>query len=249
MKIDQENFAQLVNKAMQVENVSHMRSVIEKELLHYDILFALEKGGLLDKLTFQGGTSLRLCYGGNRFSEDLDFAGGNDFSSAMLADMKHCIEKYIGERYGLEVTVKEPKDLKQDPKYSELSIDKWQIAVVTSPERKDLPKQKIKVEVANIPAYTREPQPLQINYDFLPDGYSDTLILTESLDEVTISTANTIRSEKSPLSLRVINATEIYRSPGGNRDISKVLQILPGVATTASFRNDIFIGSRLYFEA
>ena len=50
MKIDQENFAQLVNKAMQVENVSHMRSVIEKELLHYDILFALEKGGLLDKL-------------------------------------------------------------------------------------------------------------------------------------------------------------------------------------------------------
>ncbi|MBR7889832.1 MULTISPECIES: nucleotidyl transferase AbiEii/AbiGii toxin family protein [Marinomonas] len=184
MKIDQENFALLVNKAMKVENVSHMRSVIEKELLHYDILFALEKGGLLDKLTFQGGTSLRLCYGGNRLSEDLDFVGGKDFSSAILADMKHCIEKYTGERYGLEVTVKEPKDLKQDPKYSELSIDKWQIAVVTSPERKDLPKQKIKVEVANIPAYTREPQPLQINYDFLPDGYSDTLILTESLDEV-----------------------------------------------------------------
>lgn len=184
MKIDQENFALLVNKAMQVENVSHMRAVIEKELLHYDILFALEKGRLLDKLTFQGGTSLRLCYGGNRFSEDLDFAGGKDFSSAMLTDMKHCIEKYIGERYGLEVTVKEPKQLKQDLKYTELSIDKWQIAVVTSPEKKDLPKQKIKVEVANIPAYTREPQPLQINYDFLPDGYSDTLVLTESLDEV-----------------------------------------------------------------
>ncbi|GGP67537.1 nucleotidyltransferase [Shewanella algicola] len=184
MGINQENFAQLVNKAMQVEHVSHMRSVIEKELLHYGILFALEKGGLLDKLTFQGGTSLRLCYGGNRFSEDLDFAGGKDFSSAMLADMKYCIEKYIGERYGLEVTVKEPKELKQDPKYAELSIDKWQIAVVTSPERKDLPKQKIKVEVANIPVYTKEPQPLQINYDFLPDGYSDTLILTESLDEV-----------------------------------------------------------------
>lgn len=184
MKIDKENFAQLVNQAMQVSHVSHMRSVIEKELLHYDILFALDKGRLLDRLTFQGGTSLRLCYGGNRFSEDLDFAGGKDFSSAMLADMKGCIEKYIGERYGLEVTVKEPKDLKKDPKYSELSIDKWQIAVVTSPERKDLPKQKIKVEVANIPAYTREPQSLQVNYDFLPDGYGDTLILTESLDEV-----------------------------------------------------------------
>ena len=184
MKIDQENFTQLVNKAMQNESVNHMRAVIEKELLHYDILFALEKRGLLDKLTFQGGTSLRLCYGGNRFSEDLDFAGGKDFSSAMLADMKSCIEKYIGDRYGLEVNVKEPKELKEDLKYAELNIDKWQIAVVTSPERKDLPKQKIKVEVANIPAYTKEPLPLTVNYDFLPDGYSDTLILTETLDEV-----------------------------------------------------------------
>lgn len=184
MKIDQQNFAKLVNHAMQSATVSHMRAVIEKELLHYDILFALEKGGLLDQLVFQGGTSLRLCYGGNRFSEDLDFAGGKKFTSADLADMKACIEKYIGKRYGLEVTVKEPKELREDPQYAELSIEKWQIAVVTSPDRKDLPKQKIKLEIANVPAYTKDPLPLLVNYDFLPDGYSDTLILTETLDEV-----------------------------------------------------------------
>jgi predicted nucleotidyltransferase component of viral defense system len=184
MKIDQQNFAKLVNHAMQSATVSHMRAVIEKELLHYDILFALEKGGLLDQLVFQGGTSLRLCYGGNRFSENLDFAGGNKFTSADLADMKACIEKYIGKRYGLEVTVKEPKELREDPQYAELSIEKWQVAVVTSPERKDLPKQKIKLEIANVPAYTKDPLPLLVNYDFLPDGYSDTLILTETLDEV-----------------------------------------------------------------
>lgn len=254
MKIDQENFAQLVNKAMQVENVSHMRSVIEKELLHYDILFALEKGGLLDKLTFQGGTSLRLCYGGNRFSEDLDFAGGKDFSSAMLADMKHCIEKYIGERYGLEVTVKEPKDLKQDPKYSELSIDKWQIAVVTSPERKDLPKQKIKVEVANIPAYTREPQHLQINYDFLPDGYSDTLILTESLDEVMadkiISLPATTRyvrhrdiwdlawlqQQGATLNMDLVkNKVSDYKLEHFNKMLDNFLDRLPGIVSSEAF--------------
>ena len=254
MKIDQENFALLVNKVMQVENVSHMRSVIEKELLHYDILFALEKGRLLDKLTFQGGTSLRLCYGGNRFSEDLDFAGGKDFSSVMLADMKHCIEKYIGERYGLEVTVKEPKDLKQDPKYSELSIDKWQIAVVTSPERKDLPKQKIKVEVANIPAYTREPQPLQINYDFLPDGYSDTLILTESLDEVMadkiISLPATTRyvrhrdiwdlawlqQQGATLNMDLLkNKVSDYKLEHFNKMLDNFLDRLPGIVSSEAF--------------
>lgn len=184
MKIDQENFEQLVNRAMVNDNFTHMRAVIEKELLHYDILFALEKAGLLDSLVCQGGTSLRLCYGGNRFSEDLDFAGGKDFSSAMLMKMKACIENYVGARYGLDVIMKEPKKLKENVKYAELKIDKWQIAVVTAPGRKDMPKQKIKVEVANIPAYTKVPRSLQLNYDFLPDGYSDMLVLTETMDEV-----------------------------------------------------------------
>ncbi|PHM77017.1 hypothetical protein Xcab_02435 [Xenorhabdus cabanillasii JM26] len=144
------------------------------------ILFCLEQSGLLDDLVFQGGTSLRLCYGGNRFSEDLDLAGGNNFSSNQLTDMKQCIEDYIGTRYGLEVTVKEPETLKQQPEYSELKISKWQIAVITSPDRKDLPKQRIKIEVANIPAYTRNILPLRNNYDSLPDGYNDTLIHIEN---------------------------------------------------------------------
>lgn len=38
-----ENFNILVEKAMQSEHYTHMRPVIEKELLHYDILFSLEK--------------------------------------------------------------------------------------------------------------------------------------------------------------------------------------------------------------
>lgn len=184
MKITEDDFAQLVNKAMQDNNVTHMRPVIEKELLHYDILFCLEEKGLLDNLVFQGGTSLRLCRGGNRFSEDLDFAGGKDFSSAILSEMKDCLQDYIGKRYGLEVTIKEPATLKEDAEYAELNIDKWQISVITAPDRKDVPRQRIKIEVANIPAYTKEAMPLKVNYDFLPDGYEDTLIFTETLDEV-----------------------------------------------------------------
>jgi predicted nucleotidyltransferase component of viral defense system len=184
MKITEDDFAQLVNKAMQDNSVSHMRPVIEKELLHYDILFCLEEKGLLDNLVFQGGTSLRLCRGGSRFSEDLDFAGGKDFSSAMLSDIKSCLQDYIGKRYGLKVAVKEPAALKEDAEYAELNIDKWQISVITTPDRKDVPRQRIKIEIANVPAYTKEALPLKVNYDFLPDGYEDTLIFTETLDEV-----------------------------------------------------------------
>src|SRR5690606_18026308 len=184
MKITKDDFALLVNRVMQDANVTHMRPVIEKELLHYDILFCLEEKGLLDNLVFQGGTSLRLCRGGNRFSEDLDFAGGRDFSSTRLGEMKDCLQDYIGKRYGLDVIVKEPAVLKEDAEYAELNIDKWQISVITAPDRKEVPRQRIKIEVANVPAYTREALPLIVNYDFLPDGYEDTLIFTETLDEV-----------------------------------------------------------------
>ncbi len=193
----QTDFNILVELAMAMPDRAHMRPVIEKELLHYDILFVLDREGLLDPLTFQGGTSLRLCHGSPRFSEDLDFAGGPDFVGRQLQAMKSCIEHYNGRRYGLEVSVKEPGELRGEADYAGLAVDKWQVAVVTAPRRRDLPKQRIKIEVANIPAHTREPRPLLINYDFLPDGYGDTLIMTETLEEVMadklVSLVNTLR--------------------------------------------------------
>lgn len=178
------NFVQLTELAMQGIGRAHMRPVIEKELLHYDILFCLDANGLLDQLTFQGGTSLRLCYGAPRFSEDLDFSGGVDFNSKQLQAMKTCLERYIGDRYGFEVSVKEPAELNDEPEYAGLNVDKWQVTITTAPERRDLPRQRIKIEVANIPSYSREPKALLANYEFLPDGYSDTLVLAESLDEI-----------------------------------------------------------------
>lgn len=61
------------------------------------------------------------------------------------------------------------------------------------------------------------------------------------IEEVQI-TANTFnKTQESPTSLRTINASEIYRSPGSDRDISKVISNLPGVSTTPSFRNDVIV--------
>lgn len=60
-------------------------------------------------------------------------------------------------------------------------------------------------------------------------------------DSVQIVAAPFKKVEEAPLSLRTIGANEIQRNPGGNRDISKVIQSLPGVASTVSFRNDILI--------
>lgn len=63
----------------------------------------------------------------------------------------------------------------------------------------------------------------------------------KSTDSVVIVASPFKKSEEAPLSLRTIGTSEIQRNPGGNRDISKVIQSLPGVGSTVSFRNDILI--------
>ncbi|MFC0135762.1 hypothetical protein CR105_00385 [Massilia eurypsychrophila] len=178
-----ENFKELVDVAMQQPGRTAMRPVVEKEILHYDIFYALDSAGLLKDLVFQGGTSLRLCRGSNRFSEDLDFAGGRDFSSQKMQAIKACIEKHIGQRYGLAVEVKEPREMATSPDYDNVRVDKWQVSVETSPAQRDMPRQRIKLEIANIPAHTSELVPLRQNYDFLL-GYGLVLVNAETLDEI-----------------------------------------------------------------
>ncbi len=184
MRRNENIFNALTDRAMQENQVAHMRAVVQKELLHYDILYCLEQAGLLGGLVFQGGTSLRLCYGADRYSEDLDFAGGQDFSSAQFATLKDRVETHVGGRYGLEVTVKEPRSNKKEPARSGVNVDQWRVSIVTDPGRRDVPKQRVHIEIANVPAYTSEVRKLRINYEFLPDGYGDLLIVVESLDEI-----------------------------------------------------------------
>ncbi len=61
------------------------------------------------------------------------------------------------------------------------------------------------------------------------------------LEEVTIKASPFRRNVESPVSLRRISLVEIEKNPGGNRDISKVIQSYPGVASTPSFRNDLIV--------
>ena len=60
------------------------------------------------------------------------------------------------------------------------------------------------------------------------------------LEDVDLS-AREFSPDETPVSFKAIGVSEIKRNPGGNRDISKVMQTFPGVATSISFRNDIII--------
>ena len=267
MRVTEEDFRQFVDRALQDTNLQDMRPVIEKELLYYDILFCLEQRHLLDDLVFQGGTSLRLCRGGNRFSEGLGFAGGPNFSPATLVEMKDCIEEYIGAKYGLKVGVKEPSTPEKDPRQAELNVDKWQIAVAAVPYRKDLPEQRVKIEVANVPAYTREAVPLKANYRFLPDGYDDMLIFAETLDEVMADKLVALPATQRYIRYRDIwdlswlrqhGATvqpELVRRKLGDYRLSDdvgmfddMIARIPGLVAGAEFKNEMkqFLPSNVY---
>lgn len=73
---------------------------------------------------------------------------------------------------------------------------------------------------------------------FIKIGMDELVI---SLDAVEVRPDVITRKEESPVSMQTLTIQEIERSPGSNRDISRVIQSLPGVASSPNFRNDIII--------
>src|ERR1700704_5239490 len=63
-----------------------------KEAIHLHLLSVLSEAGILRHVIFQGGTALRLCYGGERYSEDLDFVCGKAGSYFTDVEFKELIE-------------------------------------------------------------------------------------------------------------------------------------------------------------
>lgn len=76
-------------------------------------------------------------------------------------------------------------------------------------------------------------------------NYDINFELDESVSELTevVVTANPFEKlEETPLSIQKLSQEEVASYPGGNNDIAKVIQSLPGVSgSVAGFRNDVII--------
>jgi predicted nucleotidyltransferase component of viral defense system len=172
-------FDRLVNEAIQNQkDLAPLRMVVEKELLHHDILATLNDAGLLQQLTFMGGTCLRACYGSNRLSEDLDFTGGLYFNRETLAEMASVLVEKLMKKYSLKVEVSEPIR-------EEGNVDTWKIKVQTRPQEKNIPTQRINIDVCSIPSYQARPMML-INPYGVDMGTGGLILQAESLEEIYI---------------------------------------------------------------
>ncbi|MEX2596226.1 MAG: TonB-dependent receptor [Salibacteraceae bacterium] len=80
---------------------------------------------------------------------------------------------------------------------------------------------------------TFKSKPVYIDIEMVEDA--------QMLEAVEVVASPFSKKMEAPVSMRTIGVSEIERNPGGNRDISRVIQSLPGVASSPSFRNDIII--------
>ena len=170
-------FDQLVNEALRSRaELTSLRPVVEKELLHHDILREMSEAGLLADLTFIGGTCLRACYGSARLSEDLDFTGGSDFQRSDLAELARVLVDRLQIRYDLPVSVSEP--VKTGGK-----VSTWKLTIETRPGQKHLPAQRIHLDICAIPSH--DPRPMMLRNLYGIDlGTSGLILQAQSREEI-----------------------------------------------------------------
>ena len=170
-------FDQLVDEALRARaDLSSLRPVVEKELLHHDILREMSTAGLLAGLTFMGGTCLRACYGSSRLSEDLDFTGGGDFRRGDLAELATILTDRLKSRYGLPIRVSEPVKIGGN-------VSTWKLVIETRPGRKHLPAQRINLDICAIPSH--DPRPMMLRNIYRVDlGTAGLILQAQSREEI-----------------------------------------------------------------
>jgi predicted nucleotidyltransferase component of viral defense system len=141
-----------------------MEQNLIKEAIQLHLLSALSEAGVLRHVVFQGGTALRLCYGGERYSEDLDFVCGKagcyvdkiEFEK-LVARALETTKKTLHREFDInadEILLKQPFPMAV--KSGSAKVTAWQISVPIASLR-HLPKSRIKIEFANVPSYDGGP--------------------------------------------------------------------------------------------
>lgn len=171
-------FDQLTTEALKnTPDLGVLRPVVEKELLHHDILRELADFGVLSSLIFMGGTCLRACYGSVRLSEDLDFYGGTNFRPENLKGFPEHLIEVLMEKYGLPVDVRAPNPS------SESNVETWKVSIITKPERPDVPAQRIHLDICALPSL--DPRPMVLRNPYGVDlGTSGLILQAASREEI-----------------------------------------------------------------
>ena len=98
-------------KNYQIENIYDQKNAM-KEIMQEIVLCGLSRAGFFQKAAFYGGTALRIFYGLDRFSEDLDFSLVTADPEFDLTVYFPVLEKEV-RAFGLHVTIQEKEKTKE----------------------------------------------------------------------------------------------------------------------------------------
>ncbi|NLL62440.1 MAG: nucleotidyl transferase AbiEii/AbiGii toxin family protein [Candidatus Atribacteria bacterium] len=98
-------------KSYHVENIYDRKNAM-KEIMQEIVLCGLSRAGFFKKAAFYGGTALRIFYGLDRFSEDLDFSLEAEELDFDLGSYFPVLEKEV-KSFGLNVEIQEKAKTKE----------------------------------------------------------------------------------------------------------------------------------------
>ncbi|HMR87066.1 MAG TPA: nucleotidyl transferase AbiEii/AbiGii toxin family protein [Saprospiraceae bacterium] len=163
----------MINQWLEDYNILSQEDLInsKREIMQQVALAGLARGGFFEHATFYGGTALRIFYGLDRYSEDLDF-------SLNYKDASFSLEKYfdaIKQEFnilGLAVDINLKQKHNVSPVESAFLKENTIWGLITLDEKSrnktNFPIMKIKIEIDKIPPllFAKETKVLDKPYSF-----------------------------------------------------------------------------------
>lgn len=170
-------------KAYDCRTADDYRHVLN-EIVQEIALLGLYRGGFFAKAAFYGGTALRIFYGLDRFSEDLDFSLLKSDKTFDLSSFTQIVQDELGA-YGLAMTVQEKIKKNDSPVKSAFikggtQIHIMKIASVQPPVTGIHPQEQLRIKLE----VDTQPPPgatFEMKYQLRPVPYSVRLYTPSSL--------------------------------------------------------------------
>jgi predicted nucleotidyltransferase component of viral defense system len=167
-----------------------MEQNLVKEAIHLRLLSALSEARVLRDIVFHGGSALRLCYGGEPYSEDLHFVRGKAASDGdkiefdrLVRDALETVKKSLHRSFDIDPDQiafgqpAHPMAIRSDSG----SVAAWQIVVPIEPTQRS-PESCIKLEFANVPSYDCGPNVVRATPGLVQ--VDDVILTVERPDEI-----------------------------------------------------------------
>lgn len=149
-----------------------------KEVIQFICLLGLHRGGFFDKACFYGGTALRILYGLDRFSEDLDFCLVEKDQNFELSKYFDNIQAEL-ERFGFYSSIQEKRtgiDVEVESAFVKQDTHTGLIEIGFGNEKTQkgqLVKVKLEVDKTNPPGFLKTKKLIKLPVPFLVSTLSE----------------------------------------------------------------------------